>query len=52
LRAIVEEALLDVMFDVPSQTDIGRIIVDGDTIRDGAPVEKVPRIMLAERKTA
>ncbi|MDR1808401.1 MAG: ATP-dependent Clp protease ATP-binding subunit ClpX [Propionibacteriaceae bacterium] len=54
LRAIVEEALLDVMFDVPSEAEIGEILVDGDTIRDGAPVTKVPRIQLAglERKTA
>jgi len=54
LRAIVEEALLDVMFDIPSQTDIGQITVGADTIRHGAPVEKRPRIHLAarERKTA
>jgi ATP-dependent Clp protease ATP-binding subunit ClpX len=54
LRAIVEEALLDTMFDAPSQTDVGQILVDSETIRDGAPVAKIPRIQLAdaERKTA
>jgi ATP-dependent Clp protease ATP-binding subunit ClpX len=55
LRAIVEEALLDVMFEVPSQPDIDRIVVDGDTIRFGAPVAMMARSQLAavpERKAA
>ncbi|MDR1513501.1 MAG: ATP-dependent Clp protease ATP-binding subunit ClpX, partial [Propionibacteriaceae bacterium] len=52
LRAIVEEALLDVMFDVPSQADIGQIMVDGDAIRDGAPVTRVSRVAAAEERRA
>ncbi|MDR1213614.1 MAG: ATP-dependent Clp protease ATP-binding subunit ClpX [Propionibacteriaceae bacterium] len=54
LRAILEEALLDAMFEVPSQVDVGKIVVDAATIRDGAAITKVPRVQLAEpeRQTA
>ncbi|MDR0960544.1 MAG: ATP-dependent Clp protease ATP-binding subunit ClpX [Propionibacteriaceae bacterium] len=56
LRAIVEEALLDTMFEVPSRSEIAQVIVDEETIRDGLPVEMVPKAKLAtplrERKSA
>ena len=32
LRTIIEEVLLDVMYEVPSRSDIKRITVNGDTI--------------------
>ncbi len=32
LRAILEDVMLDVMFDVPSEPDIKEIVVSGDTI--------------------
>ncbi len=32
LRSIIESALLDVMFEIPSLTDVRRVIVDADTI--------------------
>ena len=32
LRSIIEAALLDVMFEIPSHADVQRVIVDADTI--------------------
>jgi len=46
LRAIVEETLLDVMFEVPSRTEIAQVVVDADAIRGSAPVELVPKAQL------
>ena len=43
LRAILEETLLDVMYEVPGRTDIGRIIVDEDCVVNRKPAELVPR---------
>ena len=36
LRSIIESALLDVMFEIPSHDDIQRVIVDAEAIRGGA----------------
>ncbi len=35
LRSIVEESLLEVMFDIPERTDVRRCIITEETIRDG-----------------
>ena len=35
LRSIVEEALLEVMFDIPERTDVRKCIITAETIRDG-----------------
>jgi ATP-dependent Clp protease ATP-binding subunit ClpX len=35
LRSIVEEALLEVMFDIPERTDIRRCVITEETIRTG-----------------
>jgi len=35
LRTIVEEALLEVMYDIPERTEIRRCIITEETIRDG-----------------
>ncbi|MCL2784374.1 MAG: ATP-dependent Clp protease ATP-binding subunit ClpX [Propionibacteriaceae bacterium] len=48
LRAIVEERLLDAMFEVPSRTEIARVVVDGDAIRGDAPVNMLPKISQAK----
>jgi ATP-dependent Clp protease ATP-binding subunit ClpX len=37
LRSIVEEALLDVMFDIPERADIRKCIITEETIRGGRP---------------
>ena len=35
LRSIVEESLLDVMYDIPDRTDIRKCIITEETIRSG-----------------
>jgi ATP-dependent Clp protease ATP-binding subunit ClpX len=42
LRSILEDVLLDTMYELPSRTDIGRVVVDADTISGAAPT-MVPR---------
>jgi len=37
LRSIVEEALLEVMYDIPERTDIRKCIITEETIRAGRP---------------
>jgi ATP-dependent Clp protease ATP-binding subunit ClpX len=37
LRSIVEEALLEVMFDIPERTEIRKCIITEETIREGRP---------------
>jgi ATP-dependent Clp protease ATP-binding subunit ClpX len=36
LRAIIENTLLDVMFEIPGSSDIRRVVIDGDVIRGTA----------------
>jgi ATP-dependent Clp protease ATP-binding subunit ClpX len=36
LRAILEGALLDVMYDLPGRGDVIRVVVDSDTVLEGA----------------
>jgi ATP-dependent Clp protease ATP-binding subunit ClpX len=33
LRTIIEETLLDVMYEIPSRPDVVKCVVNGDTIR-------------------
>jgi ATP-dependent Clp protease ATP-binding subunit ClpX len=43
LRAIIEEVLLNVMYDVPSRGDVAKVIVTEDTVRNGAAPTLVTR---------
>ncbi len=43
LRAIIEETLLYVMYDVPSRGDIARVIVTGEVVTHGVEPTLVPR---------
>ncbi len=43
LRAIIEEIMLEVMFDIPSRTDISKCIVTRDVVADHKPPIIVPR---------
>jgi ATP-dependent Clp protease ATP-binding subunit ClpX len=36
LRSIIEQALLDVMFDLPTTPNLSKVVVDEGTITDGA----------------
>jgi ATP-dependent Clp protease ATP-binding subunit ClpX len=37
LRSIVEEALLEVMYDIPERTDVKKVVITGETIEHGQP---------------
>ncbi|MCQ3806000.1 MAG: ATP-dependent Clp protease ATP-binding subunit ClpX [Acidimicrobiaceae bacterium] len=41
LRAILEEVLLDSMYDLPGRDDVGQVVIDRDTV-----LEKVPPVLL------
>ncbi|MDE0606720.1 MAG: ATP-dependent Clp protease ATP-binding subunit ClpX [Acidimicrobiaceae bacterium] len=41
LRAILEEVLLDVMYDLPGRDDVGHVVIDGDTV-----LERVPPVLV------
>ena len=43
LRAIMESVLLSVMYDVPSRTDVAKVIVTKECIADGAPPTFIAR---------
>jgi ATP-dependent Clp protease ATP-binding subunit ClpX len=37
LRTIVEEALLEVMYDIPERTDVTKVVITAETIEHGQP---------------
>ena len=43
LRAILEEVLLNVMYDVPSRSDVARVVVTEEPVRDNVLPTLVPR---------
>ncbi len=43
LRAILEEVLLNVMYDVPSRSDVGKVVITGEVVRDKVIPTLVPR---------
>jgi ATP-dependent Clp protease ATP-binding subunit ClpX len=43
LRAILEEVLLEIMYDLPSRSDIGRCVVDGKVVLESVNPTLVPR---------
>jgi ATP-dependent Clp protease ATP-binding subunit ClpX len=43
LRAILEEVLLDVMYEVPSREDVARVVITGDVVREKVLPTLVPR---------
>ncbi|HEU5440925.1 MAG TPA: ATP-dependent Clp protease ATP-binding subunit ClpX [Ktedonobacterales bacterium] len=43
LRTVIEEVLLDVMFELPSRTDVKKVIIDADTIRDHKSAQFITR---------
>ncbi len=44
LRAILEDAMMDIMFDIPSRSDVMRCVITKDTINKVAP----PQLLLGE----
>ncbi len=49
LRAILEEVLLNTMYDLPGRTDIEKCVIDAEVVRDKVNPTLVPRT--AERRT-
>jgi ATP-dependent Clp protease ATP-binding subunit ClpX len=49
LRAILEEVLLNIMYDLPGRTDIGRCVIDADTVLSKVNPTLVPREPRATR---
>jgi len=52
LRAIMEEVLLNTMYDLPGRTDIGKAVIDADTVNDKVNPTLVPREHVRQRKAA
>jgi ATP-dependent Clp protease ATP-binding subunit ClpX len=52
LRAILEEVLLHVMYDVPSRTDIAKVIITDEVVRDNMLPTLVPREEERQDKSA
>ena len=42
LRAILEEILLNTMYDMPSRSDVGRVVVDSETVHNRANPTLIP----------
>src|SRR5918996_4112236 len=43
LRAILEEVLLNTMYDLPGRTDVGKVVIDEETVREKVNPTLVPR---------
>jgi ATP-dependent Clp protease ATP-binding subunit ClpX len=43
LRAILEEVLLNSMYDLPGRTDVGKVMIDAETVRNKTNPTIVPR---------
>ncbi|WP_420450563.1 ATP-dependent Clp protease ATP-binding subunit ClpX [Ilumatobacter sp.] len=52
LRAILEEVLLHTMYDLPGRTDIGKVVIDAETVIDKVNPTLVPRKATRQRKAA
>ena len=48
LRAILEEIMLDIMFDIPSRDDVARCIITRESVTD----KKQPQVILKHGKSA
>jgi ATP-dependent Clp protease ATP-binding subunit ClpX len=49
LRAILEEVLLNTMYDLPGRADVGRVVIDADTVLTKVNPTLVPREPVAKR---
>jgi ATP-dependent Clp protease ATP-binding subunit ClpX len=49
LRTIVENVLLDVMFDAPSRSDVKKVVIDGETITAHEPAQVMTRSVIEAR---
>ena len=52
LRAILEDLLLDTMFELPGRDDVAEIVIDADTVVDRVPPTVVARKANRTRRAA
>jgi ATP-dependent Clp protease ATP-binding subunit ClpX len=57
LRAIMEEVLLDTMYELPSRTDVARVVIDGEVVRERVnptlvPMQDIASAELPEERSA
>jgi ATP-dependent Clp protease ATP-binding subunit ClpX len=57
LRAIMEEVLLDTMYELPSRTDVARVVIDGEVVRERVnptlvPIQDIVTADLPEERSA
>jgi ATP-dependent Clp protease ATP-binding subunit ClpX len=52
LRAILEEVLLNTMYDLPGRTDIGKVVIDAETVQNKTNPTLVPRKSSRPRRAA
>jgi ATP-dependent Clp protease ATP-binding subunit ClpX len=52
LRAIMEEVLGPIMFEVPSSSEVGRVVVTREAVLENAAPTIVPRVARREEKSA
>jgi ATP-dependent Clp protease ATP-binding subunit ClpX len=45
LRAIMEEVLMSVMYEVPSRKDVARVVITEDVVHNNVNPTLVPRIV-------
>ena len=50
LRAIMEEVLLNVMYEVPSRDDVARVVVNAEVVLDNVNPTLVPREVTRKRE--
>ncbi len=57
LRAIMEEVLLDTMYELPARTDVARVVIDGEVVREKVnptlvPIQDLASSELPEERSA
>jgi len=49
LRAILEEVLLNTMYELPGRSDVGRVVIGADTVTDKVNPTLTPREPVSKR---
>src|SRR5215204_4456697 len=50
LRAILEEVLLNVMYELPGRSDVGKVVIDNDVVLEKVNPTLVPRSAVTEQR--
>ncbi len=57
LRAIMEEVLVETMYELPSRTDVAKVVIDGEVVRERVnptlvPIQELASTKLPEERSA